>query len=91
MNIEKIKPVGMKILAEKLPQEEKTESGIYIPNSEPKPICKCLVVAVGYEEDTFEVGDKVLVGRYAGTPVELGNNKNYVMLEHNEVLAFIEE
>ncbi len=66
-----IKPIADRVVIEPAPAEEKTASGIYIPDTAKEKPQSGKVVAVGNgkvdEPLTVKVGDQVLYGKYAGT------------------------
>jgi chaperonin GroES len=88
-----IKPLHDNVLIQPLVKEEKTESGIYIPEtaSKEKPQ-QGEVVAVGAGKDgkkmSVKVGDKVLFAKYGLTEVSI-DGKEYLIGEEKEVLAVI--
>ena len=92
-----IKPLLDKVVLEPLEAEEKTASGILLPNSAQEKPCMAKVVAVGDGGmvDGYEVkilvknGDKVLYSKYAGTEVKI-ENKNYVIVKQSDILAILE-
>lgn len=92
-----IKPLGERILVKVEMMEEKTEGGIYIPDSSKEKTQRGEVVEVGtddkLEEIGIEKGKKVLFAKYSGTEVTL-DGEDYLVLsviEDRDVLAFIEE
>ena len=72
--------------------EEKTASGIIIPDSAKEKPLKGEIIAVGKgtkdEEMVLAQGDHVLYGKYAGTEIELNGEKYLIMLQ-SDVLAII--
>ncbi|HDN84196.1 co-chaperone GroES [Candidatus Aerophobetes bacterium] len=86
-----IKPLGERIVVKPEKQEEKTEGGIYLPEtaSKEKPQ-KGEVIAVGPDFKGVKKGDKVLFAKYGGTEVKLGNEE-YLVLGEDDVLAVLEE
>ena len=87
-----IKPLADRVLIKPAAAEEKTVSGIIIPDTAKEKPLKGEVVAVGNgtkdEEMIVKVGDHVLYGKYAGTEVELDNEK-YLIMRQSDVLAII--
>ena len=75
------------------PAEEKTSTGLFIPDTAKEKPVKGEVVAVGNgtkdEEMVLKVGDKVLYGKYAGTELEANDTKNLIMRQ-SDVLAVVE-
>ena len=68
-----IKPIADRVVVEAAPAEEKTASGIYIPDTAKEKPQRGTVVAVGDgkkdEPLTVKVGDQGLYGKYAGTEI----------------------
>ena len=83
----KIQPLGARVFIEALEQEGQTASGIYIPETAKEKPQSGVVVAVGDDEDIkLKVGDKVMFAKYSGTDFKF-ENKDYVLMECNDVLA----
>lgn len=88
-----IKPIGERILVEKIKKEEKTNSGIILTsssNANKENIAK--VVAVGDGEKvskSIKAGNTVIHSEYSGTNVK-HQNKEYLILEFDNVLGIIE-
>lgn len=87
-----IQPLGDRVLVEILETEEKTASGIVLPESAKEKKAEGKVVAIGNGGDVQELnlseGDIVLFGRYAGDDVEL-EGVEYKILKDDEVLAVV--
>jgi len=87
-----IKPLADRVLIKPADAEEKTASGIIIPDSAKEKPLKGSVIAVGSgtkdEEMVLKEGDKVLYGKYAGTEIELDETK-YLIMRQSDVLAII--
>jgi len=86
----KIKPLGERIVVKPLEQKEKTEGGIYLPEtaSKDKPQ-KGKVIAVGPDFKGVKKGDTVIFAKYGGTEVEF-DNEEYLILGIDDVLAIAE-
>ncbi|MBE6323000.1 MAG: co-chaperone GroES [Paludibacteraceae bacterium] len=86
----KIKPLADRVLVKPAEAEEKTASGIIIPDSAKEKPLKGKVVAVGEgtkdEKMILEEGDEVLYGKYAGTELELDGEK-FLIMRQSDVLA----
>ncbi|MBP5742652.1 MAG: co-chaperone GroES [Paludibacteraceae bacterium] len=86
----KIKPLADRVLVKPAEAEEKTASGIIIPDSAKEKPLKGKVVAVGEgttdEKLILEEGDEVLYGKYAGTELELDGEK-FLIMRQSDVLA----
>ena len=69
--------------------EQKTASGIIIPDTakEKPQRGKIIAVGKGKKDETMElkVGDEVLYGKYAGTEINI-DDKDYLMMRQEDVL-----
>ena len=87
-----IKPLADRVLIQPAAAEEKTVSGIIIPDSAKEKPLKGEVIAVGNgtkdEEMVLKVGDTVLYGKYAGTELEVEGTK-YLIMRQSDVLAVL--
>ena len=87
-----IKPLADRVLIKPQAAEEKTISGIIIPDSAKEKPLRGEVLAVGDgtkdEKMVLEVGDHVLYGKYAGTELEL-NNEKFLIMRQSDVLAIV--
>jgi len=87
-----IKPLADRVLIKPADAEEKTASGIIIPDSAKEKPLKGKVIAVGTgtkdEEMVLKTDDLVLYGKYAGTEIELDEEK-FLIMRQSDVLAII--
>ncbi len=87
-----VKPLSDRVLIEPKEAEEKTASGIIIPDSAKEKPQKGTVIAVGPgskdEEMQVKVGDVVLYGKYAGTELSV-DGKDYLMMRQSDILAIV--
>jgi len=87
-----IKPIGDRVVVEAAPAEEKTASGLYIPDTAKEKPSKGIVVAVGAgkvdEPLTVQVGDQVLYGKYAGTEITY-EGKEYLIMREADIYAVL--
>ena len=92
LKIMSIKPLADRVLIKPADAEEKTASGIIIPDSAKEKPLKGEVIAVGKgtkdEEMVLKKGDIVLYGKYAGTEIELDDAK-FLIMRQSDVLAII--
>ncbi|MCD6114930.1 co-chaperone GroES [bacterium] len=96
----KIKPLADYILIEPFSQEEKTESGILLPQTaEKEKPEQGKVIAVGPGKKTssgkvipidVKVGDKVIFTKYGPTEIEI-DGKEYLIAREDDILAVIED
>lgn len=92
-----IKPLGDRVIIELVESEEKTASGIVLPDSAKEKPQEGKVVAVGTgrvlengERVALEVsvGDRIIFSKYAGTEVKY-EGAEYLVLRENDILAVI--
>ena len=87
-----IKPLADRVLINPAKAEEKTVAGIIIPDTAKEKPLKGEVVAVGEgtkdEKMVLKAGDTVLFGKYAGTEIEVGEEK-YLIMRQSNVLAIL--
>ncbi|MEH7121973.1 co-chaperone GroES [Bacillus sp. JJ1532] len=92
-----LKPLGDRIIIELVETEEKTASGIVLPDTAKEKPQEGNVVAVGTgrvlengERVALEVaqGDRIIFSKYAGTEVKY-EGKEYLILRENDILAVI--
>ncbi len=93
-----IKPLGDRIVIELVESEEKTASGIVLPDTAKEKPQEGKVVAVGTgrvlesgERVALEVavGDRIIFSKYAGTEVKYQGTE-YLILRENDILAVVE-
>jgi chaperonin GroES len=93
----KIRPLGDRVVIKRLESEEKTKGGIIIPDTAKEKPIEGKVVAVGsgkVQKDgkvrapEVKAGDRVLIGKYAGTEVKLDGVEHVIMGE-DEILAVL--
>jgi chaperonin GroES len=94
-----IKPLGERVVLKVLEGEERTKSGIVLPDTakEKPQTGKVLAVGSGKIMDNgqrvtpdVKVGDKVLFAKYAGTEVKL-DGEEYMVLKESDILAIVSE
>ena len=87
-----IKPLADRVLINPAKAKEKTVAGIIIPDTAKEKPLKGEVVAVGEgtkdEKMVLKAGDTVLFGKYAGTEIEVGEEK-YLIMRQSDVLAIL--
>lgn len=94
-----LRPLHNRIVVERIDEaEQKSTGGIIIPDSAKEKPQEATVIAVGpgkldkegaRQPLDVQVGDRVLIGKYAGNDVKIGD-KDYVILTEDEVLAVVE-
>lgn len=92
-----LKPLGDKVVVQLVEQEDRTASGIYLPDSAKKKPQQGKVIAVGSGrvlDDgnrntlTVKVGDSVLFSKYGGNEITLEGN-DYTILDEDQIYAII--
>ena len=93
-----LQPLHDRLVVEAAAKEEKTASGIILPDSAQEKPQRGTVLAAGPGKRLdsgqlatmdVKVGDTVLYGKYSGTEVSVGG-KDYVILRADDVLAVVE-
>jgi chaperonin GroES len=92
-----LKPLGDRVVIELVETEEKTASGIVLPDTAKEKPQEGKVVAVGTgrvldsgERVALEVsiGDRIIFSKYAGTEVKY-EGKEYLILRESDILAIV--
>ncbi len=95
----KVRPLGDKILVKRARAQEKTESGIYLPESAKDTPKEGKVVSLGmgilnketgsYMPFTVKKGDRVIFTSYAGTEIkDIGDD--LLIMSEDDILGVIE-
>ena len=94
----KLKPLQDRVIVKQSEAEEKTKSGILLPDTAKEKPTKGKVIAVGPGklddkgrpmEIGLRVGETVYYGKYSGTDVEI-NGEKFVILRESDVLGVLE-
>ena len=82
------KPLADRVLVEPVAAEQKTASGIIIPDTAKEKPLRGTVIACGEgkkdEPMTVKVGDAVLYGQYSGTEIKV-DGKNYLIMRESDI------
>ena len=88
----KIKPLADRVLVEPTAAEQKTASGIIIPDTAKEKPQRGTVVAAGPgkkdEPVTVKSGDTVLYGKYAGTEITI-DGEDFLIMRESDILAIV--
>ncbi|MEJ2150325.1 MAG: co-chaperone GroES [Chloroflexota bacterium] len=93
-----LRPLGDRVVIEPSEKDERTESGLFIPETVKEKPQEGTIVAVGAgkrDDDgkripmDVEVGQTVLFAKYAGTEIKL-EGKKVLILKESDVLAIVE-
>lgn len=85
----KIQPLDDRVLVVPAGEEEKTASGIIIPDTAKEKPRRGTVAAVGNDEELQELvkkGDVILYGKYAGDELSY-DGTDYLILNRTDILA----
>jgi chaperonin GroES len=92
-----LKPLGDKVVVQLVEQEDKTASGIYLPDSAKKKPQEGKVVATGNgrildngerNSLTVKVGDRVLFSKYGGNEVTV-DGEDFTILDEDQIYAIL--
>ncbi len=95
----KLRPLGDRVVIEPIEEEERTASGIILPETAKEKPQQGKVIAVGpgaRDENgnripmDVKLGDRVLFAKYAGTEVKLDGDNKVLVLRESDILAIIE-
>ena len=87
----KLKPIGERALVKPVEQEEKTASGIVLPETAKEKPQTAKIKAIGDLEDgKVNEGDLVVFARYSGTEITL-DNEDFLILDTDDLLGIVEE
>jgi chaperonin GroES len=95
----KLQPIGNRVIAERIEQEQTLKGGIILPDSAKKKqeTLKVLAVGSGRLSKTGEMvpcpvktGDVILMDKYAGQEVSI-DGEDFVIINSDEIIAIIEE
>ncbi|MEM7173887.1 MAG: co-chaperone GroES [Bacteroidota bacterium] len=85
-----ITPLFDRVLVQPDQKEQKTASGLYIPDTAQKKPQRGVVIAVGPgkkdEPMVLKKDDKVLYGEYSGTEIEI-EGKKYLIMRQSDAFA----
>jgi len=86
------KPLGDRLLVQKIEEEQKTASGIYIPDNAKEKSLEAIVKEISSEiseKGLVQVGDKVVIkNSFTGTTIKL-DGIEYVVLESEDILGIM--
>jgi len=86
------KPLADRVLVEPSAAEEKTSSGIIIPDTAKEKPQKGRIVAVGNgtkdEKINVKVGETVLYGKYSGTEINI-DGTDYLIMKESDIFGIV--
>lgn len=93
----KIRPLGDRVIVERLEEEEKVKGGIIIPDTAKEKPQQGKVIAVGTGKRLengevrpleVKVNDRILFGKYSGTEIKL-DDKEYLIMHEDDILGIL--
>lgn len=93
-----IKPLSNRVLLKALEAEQKTASGIILPESAQEKKQEAEVIAIGdglivdgkKQEMSVKVGDVVIYSKYSGDDIKL-DGEEYTLIDEDKILAIVEK
>ena len=94
----KIRPLGDRVIVERIEEDDKTKGGIIIPDTAKEKPMEGKVIAVGkgkiledgkIQPMEIKVKDRVLFGKYAGTEIKV-DGKDRLILREDDILCIVE-
>ncbi len=82
------KPLGERVLVERVEETNTTASGIIIPDNAKEKPSQGKVLAVGKDVEDVKEGDTVVFGKYSGNELTL-DGKEYLVLEVSDILGIV--
>src|SRR3990167_2621238 len=93
----KLKPVGDRVIVQRLGSAEKSRGGLYLPDAAQEKPQEGKIIAVGSGRTlkngktiplTVKPGDKIIFGKYSGSEIKV-DDKEYVFLSEDDILAIV--
>ncbi len=93
----KLKPIGDRVIVQRLGSAEKTKGGLYLPDNAQEKPQEGKVIAVGSGKMlksgkviplSVKAGDKIIFGKYSGSEIKV-DDKEYVFLNEDDILAIV--
>ncbi len=95
----KVKPLGDKVLVKRAEARDRTEAGIYLPESAKDKPREGKIMAIGagllnketgeYMPFSVKKGDHILFSSYAGTEVKIEDTE-YLIMTEDDILGIID-
>ena len=93
----KLKPIGDRVIVQRLGSAEKSKGGLYLPDSAQEKPQEGKIIAVGTGKTlkngktvplSVKPGDRIIFGKYSGSEIKV-EDKEYVFLNEDDILAII--
>ncbi len=95
----KVRPLYNRVIVKRVQEEEKTKSGIIIPDTAKEKPQEGEVIAVGQGKILengqkipldVKVGDRVIFGKYAGNEIKI-DGEEYLIMREEDILGILEK
>ncbi len=92
-----IRPLGDKVIVQRVEAEEKTAGGIVLPDSAKEKPKRGVVLAIGTgrllddgtrSEMQVKKNDEVMFTSYAGTEIQVGSD-DYMIMDESDILGIV--
>ena len=83
-----IKPLADRVVAVREKAQEKTASGLFLPDSSKEKPVVAEVVAVGPDAKAVKTGDKIVYKEYSTTELKI-NDVEYLIVKEEDILATV--
>jgi len=93
----KLRPIGDRVIAQRLGSVEKSRGGLYLPDAAQEKPQEGKVIAVGSGKTlkngkvvplAVKAGDRIIFGKYSGSEIKV-DDKEYVFLNADDILAIV--
>ena len=93
----KLKPIGDRVIVQRLGSVEKTKGGLYLPDTAQEKPQEGKVITVGSGRTlkngkviplAVKAGDRIIFGKYSGSEIKV-DEKEYVFLSEDDILAIV--
>ena len=79
-----IKPLADRVVAVREKAQEKTASGLYLPDSSKEKPVMATVIAVGPKVEQVAVGDKIVYKEYSTTDLKINETEYLIVKEYHK-------
>jgi chaperonin GroES len=87
----KLRPIGERALVKPVEQEERTVSGIVLPETAKDKPQTAWTIAIGdLDDESVNEGDLVVFAMYSGTGITL-DDEDYLILDADDLLGVVKE
>jgi len=82
------KPLGDRLLIQRVEESNTTASGIIIPDNAKEKPSKGKVIAIGNEVEDISVDDTVVFGKYSGNEISI-DGEEYLIMESSDIFGLL--